>query len=97
MPLPGKAQRLADATGARREVDATGRSSVVFRAPDDGGSGQAVTASRAIATAPAPPMPSAQPADTETPDDFYDRLLERLRRDLLIERERSAGVAFDLY
>jgi hypothetical protein len=96
-----KAQRLAAATGAASAVEAGGRSSVVFRAPDLGAAPASATAAPSLATTATTTTPPTPPGERQ-PDpggveDLYDRLLERLRRDLLIERERTAGLAFDLY
>ncbi|HWH11053.1 MAG TPA: hypothetical protein VG165_07990 [Solirubrobacteraceae bacterium] len=96
-PGAGKAQRLADATGATREVDPSGRSTVVFRVPDELGSPEGAAAAPPAATASARPVAIPGPGDPEGIDDLYDRLLDRLRRDLLVERERSPGLSFDLY
>jgi len=101
-PTQTKAQRLADAAGASPEIDAAGRSSVVFGAPDRRTPDGADSVRTALdvptrASVSLPPMPSRPRDDPAAVDDLYERLLERLRRDLLIERERSAGLAYDLY
>jgi hypothetical protein len=103
---PAKAQRIADATGATREIGPAGDPTLSFLAP--------LSAERTIAGGqtppvgfPAPASPTAavparetrrrEPADHAEIDELYDHLVERLRRDHLIERERSAGLALDLY
>jgi hypothetical protein len=67
---------------------------LIARAPEGGGDAEAATApAPAPVTGPAPGA-AAAPAGPAAPslEDTYDYVLERLRRDLLIERERMGDL-----
>ena len=94
---------LARATGGARGVDATGRSTVVFpRAPSQTAPRGAQTAryiARQIELGPelfngdvASSSEEANVYDGEGFDELYDRVLSRLRRDLIVERERRGDL-----
>jgi hypothetical protein len=103
---PAKAQRIAGATGATHEIGPAGDPTVSFLAPH-GADGTIAGGQAPPVGFPAPALPTAavparetrrrEPADQAAIDELYDHLIERLRRDHLIERERSAGLALDVY
>jgi len=102
-------QSLARAIGVTRERDGSGRSTVVFPQPPGRGmrSGTSVNArplARRIELEPASlnghgpdavPSAAAEPStyDTGEFEELYDRVLSRLRRDLIVERERRGDLA----
>lgn len=106
---PDRGAAIARVSGGELEIDGdTGRSSVLIPPPvaapaHIAPAGRAVvsraaTASRAttIESEFAPrDAPSAPAASGMHVDDIYDQLLERLRRDLVIERERLGDVVLD--
>ena len=81
------AARLAALSGGALVAAPDGRASVVFpsagRRPD--GSARATTSETAHGRLPAP-APAAASIDV---DDLYDQIAARLRRELLLDRERS--------
>ena len=102
-------QILARATGGTHEIDRHGRSTVVFPEPPTrprprAGNGNGGLVARYTAEVPgtswnagadAPPA-SAFETSTQVVDAFdelYDRVLTRLRRDLIVERERRGDLA----
>jgi hypothetical protein len=96
-PRSTTASALAAATGSSRRPEADGRTSVVFgtaRSPDVTRRASTAPVQRvaaAEATGVVAPAPPARPAPVVADADFdavYEALLERLRRELLIERER---------
>jgi hypothetical protein len=102
-------QSLARAIGVTRERDGSGRSTVVFpkpsgRAMSPGTGSNARPLARQIELeAPslnghgpdAVPGAAAEPSthDTVEFEELYDRVLSRLRRDLIVERERRGDLA----
>jgi trimeric autotransporter adhesin len=99
---------LARATGGAHEIDGTGRSTVVFPQPPGRATTVAnhsigAHIARTIELDPAafngdvPWAPPGSSADTSTDDgegfdELYDRVLSRLRRDLIVERERRGDL-----
>jgi len=102
-------QSLARAIGVTRESDGSGRSTVVFPQPRGRGihSGTSMNArplARQIELEPAslnghgPDAAPSSAAEPSAPDavefeELYDRVLSRLRRDLVVERERRGDLA----
>ncbi|HUA44759.1 MAG TPA: hypothetical protein VMA77_06010 [Solirubrobacteraceae bacterium] len=102
-------QSLARAIGIARESDGSGRATVVFpqppsRAMPNGTNGRTIarqTAELETASLNGGDGPDAFPtpmAETNTYDtgefeELYDRVLSRLRRDLVVERERRGDLA----
>jgi hypothetical protein len=103
---------LARATGGTHEIDATGRSTVVFpqtptrNAPAVTTNGSGPHIGRTIELDPAflngggaealansSSDTDTRPRDNEGFDELYDRVLSRLRRDLIVERERRGDLA----
>lgn len=96
---------MARAIGVTRETDGFGRSAVVFpepqsRTPLSRTSGR--TIARETVELPTASLngigPDSQPAETSMYDagefeELYDRVLSRLRRDLIVERERRGDLA----
>ncbi|HEU0316134.1 MAG TPA: hypothetical protein VFR49_02325, partial [Solirubrobacteraceae bacterium] len=94
---PIQPRRLAQATGGALAVDPAGRSTVVFRAADAPGPNPG--APRLDSSKRSPDWSPAAAA-TDHPaafEDLYDRLLDRVRRDLTIERERAGGLTHHLF
>jgi hypothetical protein len=98
--------RLAAATGAAYSEEPGGMETVVFPRPM-GAAGSTIFRDDAAADpAPAPaatPAPAAPPAPSGGGgggggdiDEIYDQVIERLRRDLLADRERMGDVLGDL-
>jgi hypothetical protein len=100
------AQRLARALGTEVTADATGNATVELPAPGEPFvpfSTAPRTVSRAeVDAAPTPAAPAASngPAPADAPmggapavdmDEIAENVIERLRRELLIEREQSGG------
>ena len=102
-------QSLARSIGVTRESDGSGRSTVVFPQPPGRGAHPATSRNarplaRQIELAStslnghgpdAVPSAAAEPStyDTGEFDELYDRVLSRLRRDLIVERERRGDLA----
>jgi hypothetical protein len=94
------AERLARAVGAEATVDESGNASVELPAPGEPFvpfSTAPRTVTRAALAEPAP-APEAAPALAGAPgappvdvDELAETVMERLRRELLIEREQSGG------
>jgi hypothetical protein len=96
-PRSTTASALAAATGRLPRPEADGRTSVVFgtaRFPDVTRRASTTPVQRVAAAetagvvAPAPPPRSAPAVADADFDTVYEALLDRLRRELLIERER---------
>jgi len=78
----------------------------LMRAPDDSGTGGADNQGGEPAPAAAPAAPPSQPAPAPAPssggggggdiDEIYDQVMQRLRRDLLADRERMGDLLGDL-
>jgi hypothetical protein len=101
--------RLAAATGAAFSSDPDGFETVVFphpsgfeaasgmisRAPVDGNDDSPPPPATASSPAPADPPPAASSGGGDI-EEIYDQVIERLRRDLLADRERMGDVLGDL-
>ena len=66
----------------------------LLRAPDDATAETAAPPSTAATAPPAVPAPAAQSGPDL--DEIYEQVVERLRRDLLVERERMGDLLGDL-
>ena len=98
-------ESLARAIGVTREFDGFGRSAVVFPQPPSGTTASGTngrTIARETVELPTSRLngsgPDGEPAETNTHDtgdfeELYDRVLSRLRRDLIVERERRGDLA----
>jgi hypothetical protein len=107
----GRGARMARATGGSFDSDGNGMDTVVFPASADLGQAAAPAAPvlmRAEAE-PASPVTTTQPESPPAPaapfpvghvsadmDDVYEHVVDRLRRDLLAERERMSDLLGDL-
>jgi hypothetical protein len=107
---PTNGARLAAATGAAFSSDPGGFETVVFPQPS-GFEAASATISRAPVdgnddSPPPPPATASSPAPADPPpaassgggdiEEIYDQVIERLRRDLLADRERMGDVLGDL-
>jgi hypothetical protein len=81
-----------------REDEAPSTAGFLLRAPDESppepGEASAAPAATTVAVAP-PPAPAAPQGGSEI-DDIYEQVVDRLRRDLLVERERMGDLLGDL-
>ena len=82
LPEPSFGARLAEATGAVLAREASGVETVSFT-PSGAGAPAPAPAARPAAPAAAPPIDV---------DELYEQIIERLRRDLLAERERMGDL-----
>jgi hypothetical protein len=106
----GRGARLARATGGSVYNDGNGLDTVVFPASDDPGQvaapaapvlmrAEAEPATPVTTTQPEPPPAPAPPSaagHASDMDDVYEHVVDRLRRDLLAERERMSDLLGDL-
>jgi hypothetical protein len=86
-----EADRLAALSGGSLVAAPDGRASVVFSSAGGQPAGSARAATSATAHSPLPvapptPAPAAPSIDV---DDLYDQIAARLRRELLLDRERA--------
>ena len=82
--------RLAALSGGTLVAAPDGRASVVFSSA--GGQPAGSVRAATTATAPAAPVPTPAPAPAAPSidvDDLYDQIAARLRRELLLDRERA--------
>lgn len=83
--------RLAAQSGGTLVASPDGRASVVFSSVGGQPAGSARSATTATAHGPLPvPTPAPAPAAPSIDvDDLYDQIAARLRRELLLDRERA--------